>query len=129
MTQENIDLVEEGFAAYNRGDLDALTAICDPEVEFKTLLLGTHSGRDAIRVLYEENRRTLAGYRLDPEEIVDLGPDQVLAVVRLGGAGPVSNIALRDPMAFLITIKDGQVRRQQTFRNKEEALAAARYEK
>ena len=29
-------------------------------------------------------------------------------------------------MAFLITIKDGQVRRQQTFRNKEEALAAAR---
>jgi ketosteroid isomerase-like protein len=128
MTQENIDLVKEGFAAYNRGDLDAVMATCDPSVEFKTLLLGTHTGRDAIRVLYEENQQTLAGYRLDPEEIVDVGPDQVLAVVRLGGAGPFSNIALRDPMAFLITIKDGHVLRQQTFRNKEEALVAARYE-
>jgi ketosteroid isomerase-like protein len=103
-------------------------ATCDPDVEFKTLLLGTHRGRDAIRVLYEENRQTLAGYRLDPEEVVDVGPDQVLAIVRLGGAGPVSSIALEDSMAFLITIKDGRVRRQQTFRNREEALAAARYE-
>jgi ketosteroid isomerase-like protein len=128
MTQENIDLVNEGFAAYNRGDLEAVMATCDPDVEFKTLLLGTHRGRDAIRVLYEENRQTLAGYRLDPEEVVDVGPDQVLAIVRLGGAGPVSSIALQDSMAFLITIKDGRVRRQQTFRNGEEALAAARYE-
>ena len=74
MTQENIDLVEEGFAAYNRGDLDALTAICDPEVEFKTLLLGTHSGRDAIRVLYEENRRTLAITDSTPKRSWTSGP-------------------------------------------------------
>jgi ketosteroid isomerase-like protein len=40
MSQENVDLVRVGFAAHNRGDLDALVEFYDPDVVFETLLLG-----------------------------------------------------------------------------------------
>jgi ketosteroid isomerase-like protein len=125
MSQENVEIVRAVAAAYNRGDLEALMQAYDPEVEFVTLLLGTHRGKDAIRLVFEENRKNLPGYSLDLDELIDAGPDRVIAVAHLGGAGRVSEIALGDLIAFLATIKDGLIVRQQTFRNKEEALEAA----
>jgi|SRR5215211_4627926 len=124
MSQENVDQVRAAFAAYNRGDLDAMIERFHPEVEFTTLLLGNHRGKEAIRRLFEENRATLPGHRLEPEEVIDAG-DRVIAVVRIGGAGRVSQIATEDRIAFLFTIKDGLTIRQQTLRNKKDALEAA----
>jgi uncharacterized protein len=124
MSEENVELVRAGFAAYNRGDFDAMLETYDSEVEFVTLLLGNHHGKEALRGLYEENRKAVLGYRLDPEELIAAN-DKVIAVVRMGGAGRVSQIGLGDLLAFLFTIKDGLVVRQETFRNKAEALEAA----
>jgi ketosteroid isomerase-like protein len=125
MSQENVEIVHQGIAAYNRGDLNALLDIYDPEIEFITLLLGNHQGKEALLTIFEENRRNLSGYRLDPEELIAVNDDNVVAIVRLGGAGRVSEIALGDQIAFLLTMKEGLVVRQQTFRNKDEALEAA----
>jgi hypothetical protein len=49
----------------------------------------------------------------------------VITVVQVGGAGTASQIALDDQIAFIQTFKDGLVVREQTFRNREEALEAA----
>ena len=38
MSQENVERVKAGFAAHNRGDMDALVEFYDPEVVFETLL-------------------------------------------------------------------------------------------
>jgi ketosteroid isomerase-like protein len=125
MSEENVEIVRAAAAAYNRGDLDALLEAYDPAVEFVTLLQGNHHGKEAVRLIYEENRKALPGYRLDPEELIDAGDNKVIAVAQMGGAGRVSHIGLGDRIAFLATIKDGLIVRQQTFRNKEEALEAA----
>jgi ketosteroid isomerase-like protein len=85
--------------------------------------LGNHHGKDAIRLLFEENRKNLPGYRLDPDEVIDAG-DKVIVVAHLGGAGATSGIALDDRIAFVATMKDGLIVQQQTFRNKTEALEA-----
>ncbi len=76
---------------------------------FETLLLGTHHGNEAIRLLYEENRKTLSGYTVDPIELIDAG-DQVVAVAQVTGVGAVSQIAMedRDQFAFLFTFKNGR---------------------
>jgi ketosteroid isomerase-like protein len=126
MSQENVEIVRAAFEAYNRGDLDALTQFYDPDVVFETLLLGTHRGNEAIRVLYEENRKTLSGYRLDPIELIDAG-NKVVADVQVIGVGPASQIAMedRDRFALLFTIRNGRTVRQQSFRNREDALEAA----
>jgi ketosteroid isomerase-like protein len=125
MSQENLETVRAAASAYNRGDLETLIQAYDPAVEFVTLLLGTHHGRQAIRSVFEENRTNLAGYSLELEELIDAGPDKVVAVARLGGAGRVSQIALGDPIAFVATFKAGLIVRQETFRNRDEALEAA----
>ena len=125
MSQENLELVRAGFAAHNRGDLDALVELYDPDVVFETLLLGTHRGNEAIRLIYEENQKTLSGYDVVPVELID-SEDQVVAVAEVKGVGPVSQIAMDgDRFAFLFTIKNGRVVREQAFRNRDEAVAAA----
>ena len=125
MSRENVELVRAAFASLNRGDLDALTQFYDPDVVFETLLLGTHRGNEAIRLLYEEGRKTLSGYAIDPIELIDAG-DKVVAVVQVSGVGSASQIAMedRDRFAFLFTIKNERVVREQAFRNREEALEA-----
>lgn len=125
MSEENLELIRAGFAAHNRGDLDALVEMYDPDVVFETLLLGTRRGNEAIRLIYEENQKTLSGYTVDPVELIDSG-DQVVAVAQVNGVGPVSQMAMDgDRFAFLFTMKDGRVVREQAFRNREEALEAA----
>jgi len=126
MSEENLDLIRAGFAAHNRGDLDALMQVYDPDVVFETLLLGTHHGNEAIRLIYEENQKTLSGYDVEPVELIETG-DQVVAVAQVTGVGPSSQIAMDDSdrFAFLFTIKNGRVVREQAFRNREEAIEAA----
>jgi ketosteroid isomerase-like protein len=104
--------------------MDALVDVYHPEVVFETLLLGTHHGNDAIRLIYEENRKTLSGYDVVPVELIDAG-DKVVAVAQVAGTGPVSQIAVDDDrFAFVFTFKDARIVREQAFRNKEEALEA-----
>ena len=33
MSQENVEMVQRAFEAFDRGDIDALVALCDPDVE------------------------------------------------------------------------------------------------
>jgi ketosteroid isomerase-like protein len=123
VSQENVERIEAGFAAHNRGDLDFLLELYHPEAVFETLLLGTHHGNEAIRVIYEENQKTLSGYDVVPVELIAAG-DRVVAVAQAVGSGPASEIAVDEPFAFVFTFKDERIIREQAFRNKEEAVEA-----
>ncbi len=124
MSEENLERVRAGFDAHNRGDLDALIEMYHPDAVFETLLLGTHRGREALREIYGENQRTLEGYEIQPVELIEAG-DKVVAVARTAGAGGASRVAVDDSFAFVFTIEDGLIVREQAFRNREEAVAAA----
>jgi ketosteroid isomerase-like protein len=99
MSEENVERIKAGFAAHNRGDLDALVEVYDPEAVFETLLLGTHHGNEAVRLIYEENQKTLSGYDVVPVELIDAG-DKVVAVAQAVGTGPASQIAVDEPFVF-----------------------------
>ena len=124
MSQSNVERIQAGFAALGRGDLDALEEMYAPEAVFETLLLGTHRGKESIRVIHAENVTNQSGYTVEPVEMIDAG-DRVITVVEMGGAGPASQISLNDRFAFVHTLEDGLIVREQTFRNREEALEAA----
>jgi ketosteroid isomerase-like protein len=66
----------------------------------------------------------MEGYDVVPVELIDVG-DKVVAVAQVVGAGTVSQIELDDRFAFVFTVKNGRVVREQAFRNREEALEAA----
>lgn len=124
MSQENVERVKAGFEAHNRGDLEFLVELYAPDVVFETLLLGTHHGNEAIRVIYAENQKNMDGYDVVPVELIDSG-DKVVAVAQMKGAGASSEIALGDAFAFVFTFEGDRVIREQAFRNKEEAMEAA----
>lgn len=124
MSERNINRVREGFAAHNRGDVNALVELYHPDAVFETLLLGTRRGNEAIREIYEENRRTMAGYDVIPVELIGAG-DRVVAVVKMVGAGSSSQISLEERFAFLFTFRGDRVVREQAFRNRQEAVEAA----
>jgi ketosteroid isomerase-like protein len=124
VSSENVEWIKAGFEAHNRGDVDALVAVYHPEAVFETLLLGTHHGNESIRVIFEENQKTMSGYDVVPVELIDAG-DKVVAVAQAVGAGQTSEISLDDAFAFVFTFKDGLVIREQAFRNKQEAVEAA----
>src|SRR3954452_1875796 len=102
MSHSNVERVKSGFAAHNRGDLDALVELYDLDAVFETLLLGTHHGNEAIRLIYEENQRTLSGYDVVPGELIDVG-DKAFSVAHLEAEGPASQIAVAEPFAFVFT--------------------------
>jgi ketosteroid isomerase-like protein len=124
VSQENVDIIRAGFAAHSRGDIDALVELYDPDAVFETLLLGTHHGKEAIRRIYEENQANQSGYSIEPVEMIDAG-DKVVTVVQAGGSGPTSEIALDDRFAFVHTMSNGLIVREQAFRNREEAMEGA----
>jgi ketosteroid isomerase-like protein len=124
MSEENVERIRAGFAAHSRGDIDAMVELYDADAVFETLLLGTHHGKEAIRRLYEENQTNQSGYTIEPVEMIDAG-DKVVSVVQARGTGPASQIALEDRFAFVHTMSNGLIVREQAFRNREEALEAA----
>jgi ketosteroid isomerase-like protein len=124
MSQENVERIKAGFAAHNRGDVDALVDVYDQNAVFETLLLGTHHGNEAVRLIYEENQKTMSGYDVVPVELIDAG-DKVVAVVQAVGAGASSQITVDEGFAFVFTFKGERVIREQAFRNRAEAIEAA----
>lgn len=46
MSEENVEVVRQGYAAWNKGNMDAMLALLDPDVEFMTS--GTFLGLDPV---------------------------------------------------------------------------------
>ena len=44
MSQENVELLHRAYDAFNRRDLDALLALCDPDVEFISYTMQVEGG-------------------------------------------------------------------------------------
>ena len=125
MSQENIEIVRRLLEAVNRRDFDAMLETGDPEIEIVTLMSGTHRGRAGWRRVVEQMAEEVSGFQFVPEDFIDVGQDSVVAVTRWVGTGRTSGIAVPDTIiGFVYTLRDGLVVRQESFRNKAEALKA-----
>jgi len=89
---DNLDLVKSAFDAWNRGDIETFADHAVEDVAWLEVSGrpegGTteRRGRDRMRRSLESLFEAWESYRLEPEEIHDLG-DRVLAVVREVGRG------------------------------------------
>ena len=125
MSQENVEIVRRLLEACNSRDFDAMLETGDPEIEIVTLMTGTHRGHAAWRRLVEQMSDELSGFQFVPEDLIDVGQDRVLAVTRWVGTGGTSGIAVPDTtIGFVYRLRNGLVFRQESFRNKAEALKA-----
>ena len=132
MSQENVELLRQGFAEFARGDVDAVLERFDPDIDWHPALapiLGveTISGREAMRRfltrdLFEEG---FDEFRAEPLSFEDLGDDHVLVMVRYVGRGESSGIEMDQKLATLYELREGKVVTMRDYPTRAEALEAA----
>ena len=125
MSRENVDVLNRGYAAVNRGDIDELLLSVHPEVEFTSLIAEaegeTFRGHDGVRRWWEQVVIPLGGLHGEIEEVRDLG-DTVLA--RVAGTYRPSGVEVHQTVWNVVRFSDGKATGWEFFRTEEEALQA-----
>jgi ketosteroid isomerase-like protein len=129
MSLENVEIVRRGFAAFNRGDLEAVLADQAPEFEFHPSgrFMDTqrvYRGREGWVEFWGRFRAAWEDITVSIERIEDLD-DRVLTLGNFHGRGSGSGVEVHGESAWLHTIKDGLTTHLRSFSTWEEALEAA----
>lgn len=129
MSQENVELARRGYEALNEGGLERITEFLDPDIEWEISSVapnaGTYRGLHAVRALIEDWLGAFDELRIEPEEFIDVNPEQVVVVVRDRGRIKGSGLRVDHGFAHVWTLRRGKLARFQSFFDKQQALDAA----
>src|SRR4029450_12225709 len=106
MSEENVEMVRRGYEAFNRGDIDGVLDLCAPGIEWSdmaTFDTDAVTGKEAVRAYFKMGMEPWEEIRREPEEIIDLGGDQVLVLVHATGRGRESSVEVDARVADLLT--------------------------
>ena len=132
MSEENVEVVRRIYEAVERGDVETVLGLYDPEIEWvfarspfggllKSDVYRGHEGlKQMFRERYDDAWREVED---DLEEVIDAG-DRVVSVVSSYGRGRASGAEVRMTHAGVWTIRDGKVVRVE-WMSREDALEAA----
>ena len=81
-------------------------------------------GIEAVRRYVEDWFDTFDDFRSEPEELIDVGDDRVVAVMHITGRAKSSGVATDMRYANVSTIRDGKIVRGREYATKAEALKA-----
>ncbi len=129
MSQENVDLVRDAFAAFLRGDVEGSAHLVDPEVEFRGTIGGLQEGQVAhgpseIDETFEaEDLEAWEERRLEAEEFIDAG-DDVVVLLHEYRRGRGSGVELEGKTAVVVSVGGGRVVRIQGYLDRGAALKA-----
>jgi ketosteroid isomerase-like protein len=117
--------VRDALAAMERGDVDAIVAVSEPDVEFvnpaTAIEPGTRHGHDGLRLGLEGMLDVFEDLRIEPHRIVDLG-DRVLVTGQFSGRGRASGVRFDpQPFGFVVSMRGDRMIRYEWFASPEEA--------
>ena len=129
MSQENVELVRQGYEAWNRGDLEWQLDHIAPDHEFQTAQLfpdteAVYRGRRGWRQFWNTFREPWETLLVEVQRIEPIGEDRVLALYRFHGRGR-DGVEVALEYANLITIENGLATRNVAFADWDQALEAA----
>ena len=124
MSQENVEIVKRAFEFFSRGELPF--EVCDPEIRIDNIpespIPGPYHGHEGLRRWWEDITDGIQGLRIELDEVIDLGDDRVLAMVRTFGGELIEQLPT---WAVLHWVRNGLVVRTAGYLRKEQALEAA----
>jgi ketosteroid isomerase-like protein len=130
MSQEAVDLMLRGYRAFVAGDLDAITDMLDPEVEWVGGEAEGAFDRDDVLVILRE--RLAEGYHVTVDRCIGVG-DRVVISMRFSRVEPDETderplqsrrFYLVGRYAAVVTTRDGRVARVEEHPHLGAALAA-----
>lgn len=133
MAEDAVDLILRGWRAFVAGDMDVITTLLDPDVEWIGL---EQDATDRPSVLQLLGERLAEGYRVEIEECIAAGDDVVVSF-RAAGMEPARRVEDDDGRTVsvskyftigryfaVVTVRDGKVVRVQDYPQRTEALEA-----
>ncbi len=130
MSQENVEIVQSAFDAWDRGDRDAILAVCDEDI-----VVIQAAELPGVPALQNGHAGVLEAFALWPGywdgywiEIVrarDLG-EQVLVTTDQGGRSKETGIEVTAQFTFLFTLREGKITEWRIFLRESDALEAVR---
>jgi uncharacterized protein len=127
MSERNVAVVRELYDGWERGDFSAGMELLAPDFEWVQLAgavePGSHRGAqaaDALRRIFA----MWADFSVRPEELIDAG-EKVVVVARSRGTARASGVDLDQVFAYVWTVRDGKLARNEVFADRGVALRAA----
>jgi ketosteroid isomerase-like protein len=128
----NDEVIREGYAHFNRGDLDWVVAHLDPEITWEDAEdvpdTRIYEGIGQVRHFLESFARHWEEIRFEPQEVLETD-DVVLANCRLIGRGRASGAEVDAEVIHVWNMRRHKVLRVRTFFDRGEAAAAAGIER
>jgi ketosteroid isomerase-like protein len=126
MSQENVQIVRRGFAAFEGGDLDRLRElVTDDLIVYRAEPDGaTSHGLDGFLQLTAEWTEGFRDWTPVPEEFTAVGK-QVLVRVRQSAQGRASGVPIAEDFWFVFEFRGARIARMSIYAHEAEALEAA----
>jgi len=128
MQEPNTQLVRAYMRAINDDDMERAIAMCDVAFEMTESFIlpgaANVSGHDGLKRYVRGWKRNWSEWDWREEELLDLPPQHVLLVATLWLRGLRSGAAVERRWAYVFTIGDGKLLRQDGYDDREQALQA-----
>jgi uncharacterized protein len=125
MPSSDVEIVRAAFAAFGRGDVDAVLANCDPEIVVRDPARTgqTFRGREDLRRFWDEWFENWDEYRVEPQEFVEAG-GEILVRARQVGRGKLSGIEIDDDLYQVFRVRNGRLVEYRLYTEREDAVAS-----
>jgi len=129
MSNQNVEVVQRLYDAFNSGDVASVLELIDADFEAVvppafSAEPDTYRGHAGIRRYFESFREAMSEIRFEPQRFWDVGHSVVVAA-RLTAKGRRTAIRVEQQFAQLWRVRDGRATAVRTYVSVAEALAAA----
>jgi uncharacterized protein len=128
VSQENVEVVQAAFQAFERGDMDGVLCLCDEDIEVTqdANLLGApghQHGHAGVREAFALWPDLWDDFRVEILRLQDIGDHVVVSTVNRG-RGKDSGVPVEMPFTFLFSIRAGKIAEWRLFMSDDQALKA-----
>jgi ketosteroid isomerase-like protein len=126
---ENVDIVKDGFEAFNDGGVDGILPFVHPDFEAITppelaSEPDTYRGHDGVRRWFDSFYEVMDGIRWDAHRFHEVG-DRVVVEFTLRARGKTTGLDFGQDAVMVWELRDGKAISLQLFPTLDEAMAAA----
>ncbi len=131
MSEENVEMLRNSYAAFNRGDWEAALSNADPEIEWRLHgQLGIDvpqpiRGREALKAFWADFFEIWDDYKMEPLDFIDGMDGRVLATMRFTARGQGSSVPVELTYFWVHLTRDGAIVSVDLYPDRSDALEAA----
>ncbi|MGI8462096.1 MAG: nuclear transport factor 2 family protein [Solirubrobacterales bacterium] len=131
MSEENVEMLRNSYAAFNRGDWEAALDNADPKIEWRLHgQLGIDApqairGRETLKAFWADFFDIWDDYKIEPLDFNEATDGRVLATVRFTARGQGSSIPIELTYFWVHVVRSGAIVSVDLYTERVEALEAA----